>query len=353
MGKLKILLLGAAFAAELHMDAYARIRDKIEITGIADLDPSRIKNLAKKYGFEGYQVYGDFKDAIENNECDVVDICLPSFLHYEAALPALNKGRHIICEKPLATKVEHAKEMIACAKENNRHIYYAEDWLFAPAMVKAKALIDEGAIGDVQYIRARECHSGSHSPYAQKIEYCGGGSLMHLGIHPLSVALSFKENKWVKTTAMTSPGGENNIRHKKMEGEDWGAALIKFEDGTAALVEGNYLTCGGMEAAIDIYGTTGRMHLDLTFSSAINCYSIGGLSYTVEKAEITTGWSRPVVDEHYNLGFIDEIKHFVECAQKNIPAISGVRGEDGLEALILMDSIYRSAREGIYVNKAI
>jgi len=346
MEKLKILLLGAAFAADLHMDAYSRIRDKIEIVGIADLDTEKINKLAGKYGFSGFKVFGDYKEAIEKCDCDTVDICLPSFLHYGAAIPALNKGRHIICEKPLATKVEHAEEMIKCANENGKYIYYAEDWLFAPAVVKAKSIIEEGAIGEVQFIRSRECHSGSHSPFAQKVEYCGGGALMHLGIHPLALALSFMNDKWVQTVAMTSPGGEGNIRHKTMEGEDWGAALIRFEKGTTAVVEGNYLTCGGMEAAADIYGTKGRLHIDLTFSSALNCFSISGMSYTVEKAEITTGWSRPVVDEHYNLGFTDEINYFVDCARKNIPAGPGVRGEDGLEALILMDRIYRSAREG-------
>ena len=351
LGKLKVLLLGAAFSADLHLDAYARLRDKVKIVAIADLDPNRIKSTAEKYGLDNYEVYSDYKVAIEKADCDLVDICLPNFLHCDAAIPALKKGRHVICEKPLATTFEHAREMVECARENDKYIYYAEDWLFAPAVSRAFEIIRDGGIGEIQYIRARECHSGSHSPFAQTIAFCGGGSMIHLGIHPIGMALAIKNNEWAQVCAMTSGGGNDNIRHKKMEGEDWAAALIKFADGTTALIEGNYLTVGGMEDYIDFYGTTGCLHVDLTFSSALNCFSIRGLSYTVEKAEITTGWSRPAVDEKYNVGYVSEIACFVDRAMHNLPADFGNRGEDGLEALLLVDAIYRSAREGRTVYK--
>jgi len=217
---------------------------------------------------------------------------------------------------------------------------------------KALEIIEEGAIGKPLYIRARKSHCGSHSPFAQTIKYCGGGSMVHLGIHPVGFMLALKDGKWTELVAMTSGGSESNFIHKTMEGEDWAACLIKFADGTSALLEANYLTMGGMEDVIDIYGTKGCLHLDLTFSSAINCYSIPGLSYTVEKAEITTGWSKPAVDEKFNLGYVGEIRHFMESCLKNEDAKVGLRGIDGLEALKVINLIYKSAREGIkIVNK--
>ena len=145
---------------------------------------------------------------------------------------------------------------------------------------------------------------------------------------------------------MTSGGLESNLVHKKMEGEDWSACLMKFEDGTTALLEANYVTTGGMEDTIDIYGTEGCMHIDLTFSSPIKCYSIPGLEYSVEKAEVTTGWSKPAVDEKFNLGYVDELRHFMECCQKNEDARVGLRGIDGLESLKVVNLIYKSAKEG-------
>jgi predicted dehydrogenase len=173
--------------------------------------------------------------------------------------------------------------------------------------------------------------------------------MVHLGIHPVGFILALKNNRWTELVSMTSGGLQSNFIHKGMEGEDWSACLIKFEDGMSALLEANYLTMGGMEDVIDIYGTNGCLHIDLTFSSAINCYSIQGLSYTVEKAEITTGWSKPAVDERFSLGYINEIRHFVECCSAERDAKTGLRGIDGLEALKVIDLIYKSAREGVKV----
>jgi predicted dehydrogenase len=188
-------------------------------------------------------------------------------------------GRHIISEKPLATTVEDAQEMVDAAMKAGKKIY-AEDWLFAPALNKALNIIEEGAIGKPMYIRARECHSGSHSPFTQAIKYCGGGCMVHLGIHPVGFLLALKNNSWTELVAMTSGGGGSNFIHKSMEGEDWSACIIKFEDGTSAVLEANYVTKGGMEDAVDFYGTNGCMHIDLTFSSAINCFCLSKAALT-------------------------------------------------------------------------
>jgi len=350
--KVKVLLIGAAFSADLHMDGYSRCTDIAEVVAICDKDLSRIEVLAERYGLKDYKVYDNYEKAIEEVDCDIVDVCMPNFLHHDVALAAFKKGRDVISEKPLATTVEDAEEMVEAAKKAGKRIYYAEDWLFAPALNKALSIVEEGGIGKPLYIRARESHCGSHSPFAQTIKYCGGGSMVHLGIHPVGFMLALKDGKWTELVAMTSGGLQSNFIHKTMEGEDWAACLIKFADGTSALLEANYLTMGGMEDVIDIYGTTGCLHLDLTFSSAISCYSIPGLTYTVEKAEITTGWSKPAVDEKFNLGYVGEIRHFMESCLKNEDAKIGLRGIDGLEALKVINLIYKSAKEGIkIINK--
>ena len=342
----KVLIVGTAFVADLHMDAYSRIPDKARIVGICDKDTNRIKPVADRYGIRDYAVYDNFETAVDECECDIVDICVPNFLHHDLAVAAFKKGRDVISEKPLATTVEDGRDMVNTAKEYDRRLYYAEDWLGCPTVLKALSLIEEGGIGRPLFVRARECHSGSHSPFAQTIKYCGGGSMIHLGIHPIGFILHFKKCEWTELMAMTSGGGENNLIHKTMEGEDWAAVSIRFSDGTTAVLEGNYVTLGGMEDSISIYGTEGCLHLDLTFSSAISGYSIPGFSYTVEKAEITTGWSRPVIDERYNLGYVAEIEHFIDCCARGVDARPGLRGIDGLEALEVIDCIYQSAREG-------
>ena len=348
--KLRVLLVGAAFSADLHSDGYSRILDKVEIVGICDRDLSRADALAKRYGFSGYTAYDDYSTAIAQCDCDLVDICMPNFLHHDVALKALNAGRDIICEKPLATTVEDAQDMVDTADRLGKHIYYAEDWLFAPAFRKALSILESGKVGRPLYIRARECHSGSHSPFAQSIQYCGGGCMVHLGVHPVSFMLALKDNRWSELTAMTSGGGAANLVHRSMEGEDWAGAFLRFADGTYATLEANYVTVGGMEDVLDIYCEQGCIHVDLSFSGPVKVFSIPGLDYTVEKAELTTGWSTPAVDEKYSLGYCGEINHFVDSALAGRDAQVGLRGRDGLETLKVINLIYRSAKTGTAVK---
>lgn len=348
--KIRVLLIGAAFSADLHADGYARIKEKAHIVGIVDKALDRVKALADRYGFTDYVAYDDYEKAIAEVECDVVDICMPNFLHHDVAIAALNRGRNIICEKPLATTVEEARHMVETAKQLGKHIYYAEDWLFAPAFQKALSILKSGQLGKPLYIRAHESHSGSHSPFAQSIKYCGGGCMVHLGVHPVSFLLALKNNEWKELVAMTSGGSENNLVHHKMEGEDWAGAFMNFKDGTYATLEANYVTVGGMEDMVDIYCEQGCIHVDLSFSGPVKVFSIPGLDYTVEKAEITTGWSTPAVDEKYNLGYTGEILHFMECAAADKDAMVGLRGVDGLETLEVINLIYKSSREGIRIQ---
>jgi predicted dehydrogenase len=348
--KVRVLLAGAAFSADLHLDAYMRCADLAEIVAICDKDAQRVEVLSQRYGLSGFSVYDSWERAVDEVDCDLVDICLPNFLHHDVALAAFKKGRNVICEKPLATTVQEGEEMVGAAAWAGKTLFYAEDWLFAPALMKAMDLVDEGGIGTPVFIRARECHCGSHSPFAQTIKLCGGGAMIHLGIHPVGFVLAMKEGRWTELTAVTSGGSQDNIVHKGMEGEDWAVCTMKFEDGTSALLEANYVTAGGMEDVVDIYGTKGCLHLDLTQSSAIRCYSISGLQYTVEKAEITTGWSRPAVDEKFSLGYVNEIRHFLVCCRDGREARPGLCGADGLEALRVVNLIYKSAREGVTVR---
>ncbi len=154
MKKLRVLMIGAAFSADLHSDGYSRIMDKVDIVGICDKNTDAIKVLADRYGFTGYEVYDNYDEAIAKCDCDVVDICMPNFLHHDVAIKAMNAGRDIICEKPLATTVEDAYDMVKTAKDLGKHIYYAEDWLFAPAFRKAISIIESGQLGKMLYVRA-------------------------------------------------------------------------------------------------------------------------------------------------------------------------------------------------------
>jgi predicted dehydrogenase len=204
--------------------------------------------------------------------------------------------------------------------------------------------VAEGGIGKPLYCRAKECHNGSHSPYAQKIRFCGGGSIIHLAVHPIGF---FQHMLGVPRTVLgtCSGGGTENLLHRESEGEDWGIGVLTYAEGTQAVVEGNYLTTGGMEDVVEIFGTDGVIKVDLTFGNPLSVYSRKGYGYAVEKADFTHGWTRPAVDENTSLGYRDELAHFVACLRGGAAQARGTTAQDGFNVLRIIDAIYRSHRE--------
>ena len=133
--------------------------------------------------------YTDYNEMFRQEKPDLVSVCVPNFLHHDVVIAASEAGLNVVCEKPLATTVEDAREMVAVTKKNGTMLFYGEDWCFSPTIRRMDALIAEGGIGRVLYAKAKECHNGSHSPFAKKLQTCGGGSFMHLGIHPIGYML--------------------------------------------------------------------------------------------------------------------------------------------------------------------
>jgi predicted dehydrogenase len=333
-------IVGSAFAAGLHADAYGRC-PYATIVAASSKAPEELRRFCQR--FEIPHVYDDLEGMLAREDIQLVSVCAPNFTHKELVLAALGAGKHVICEKPLATTTEDAKAMVTAAQAAGRRLFYAEDWVFAPALVRVAELIGEGAVGRVVYVKAKETHLGSHSPFAQKREYCGGGAMIHLGIHAIGFALALMQEEVTEVWGAVTGGGDANLVHQDYTGEDWGVGLLTFAGGTRALVEGNYVTVGGLDDIVEVYGSDGVIKVDLSQGSPLTVYSRPGFAYAVEKADTTKGWTRPAVDELRNLGYPDEIAHFVDCVRREQPAKRGVRAEDGLRALQVVQAIYRSA----------
>ncbi len=345
--RVKIGIVGAKFAAELHATAYGRCSDA-EVVAVCDLDQARVEAFAERFGIP--KRYTDYRQMLADPEVQLVSLCLPNFLHHEVALAAAEAGKDVVCEKPLAISVEQGKEMVEAFEGRGLRLMYAEDWNFAPALVRAKQIVEEGALGDLLYLKAKETHNGSHSPFAQKLSYCGGGALLHLGCHPAAFVRHFSGQEVVEVVAKTSGGLARNLVHHGMEGEDLGVAILTLANGTFAVIEGNYLTQGGMDDVVEVYGTKGVLKANLTFGSPLSVYSPVGYSYVVEKADLSVGWTKPAVDEFYSLGYQNELAEFVRCVKDGRPAPAGGTGRDGLAALAIVKAAYLSAQEGRPVN---
>jgi len=344
MDRLGVGIIGSKFAAGFHADCYRR-NEKVELVAVAAIDA--LEEFARAWDIP--HTYEDYRRMLARDDIDLVSLCLPNHLHCEAAVAAAQAGKHVVCEKPLATTLADAERIVSACAEAGVKLFYAEDWVFAPALSRAEQIIAEGGIGDLLYIKAREVHNGSHSPFAKTRRTCGGGCLIHLAVHPIGYVLYLlgrEGNRPVTVTACTNAGGADNFVHKDFEGEDWSVGVMEFADGQRALIEGNYITVGGMDDLVEMYGTEGRMNIHLTFGSCMEVYSRKGYGYAIEKADFTHGWTRPAVDEFFNLGYVHELRYFVDCVLGDVQPKYGVNGQAGVDTLRVVQAMYRSAESG-------
>ncbi len=343
--KIRIGVIGSKFAADFHADSYKR-NDKVELVAVASLEG--LPEYSKRWDVP--DTYEDYNQMLAREDIDLVSVCAPNSLHASMVSACAKAGKHVVCEKPLATSVEDAEKALAACRENKVKLFYAEDWCFAPALRKVIEVIEEGGIGEVLYVKAKEVHNGTHSPFAKNKDTCGGGCLIHLAIHPIGWALHFLskggKNPVVEVVGKANGGLADNYVHKDNGGEDWSLGVMKFKDGQHAFVEGNYITVGGMDDKVEIYGTEGRISVDLTFGSPVTVYSRPGYSYAIEKTDNTLGWTKPAVDEFFNLGYVQELSYFVDCVIKDEEPLWGVSGPAGLATLQVIRAMYQSNAEG-------
>ena len=236
MDKVRVGIIGSKFAADFHCDSYSR-NEHVELKAVAAID--NLEAISQKWKIPA--TYEKYQDLLNRPDIDLVSVCVPNFLHHDVVIAAAEAGKNIVCEKPLATTLEHARHMIEVCKKKGVKLMYAEDWCFAPPLKRIDAIIAEGSIGDVLYVKAKETHCGTHSKFAKDKKMCGGGSFMHLGIHPIGYALYLLgkgTNAVVEVTGKMTGGNEKNFVHKDNSGEDFGMGMMRFQNGQFAFVEG-------------------------------------------------------------------------------------------------------------------
>ena len=187
---------------------------------------------------------------------------------------------------------------------------YAETEVFSPDVMKAREMIESGAIGDVLSVRAREAHSGPHAEHFWNAELAGGGALLDMGC-PRSRSRRYFFGKDVPVTQAFAWGA--TLTHgDKTTGEDNAVAMLKFANGGISITEASWSAKGGMELRNEVMGTEGRLITDST-DTPVWGFIGKPAGYLMEKADADTGFVYPIPDEARTTATHEELRHFVEC----------------------------------------
>ncbi len=329
---LRVGIIGGAFAGTLHAEGWLNTK-KAQIVAMSSKSQVTRENFIKRFGSNAYQ---DPVEMIKNEELDVVSLTLPNKFHHSLAIQALNKGIHVVCEKPLSMNLKQAKEMIETAKRNNRKLFYAEQIVFSARYKKVKELLTQGAFGDLIHVSHRERHGGPHATWFFDPEISGGGVTLDMGIHGIGIV------QWLMRPAkITHVYARINSIKPEYELDDHCLLTLEFDNGVLATVDASWAAPGGVDDVLEVLGRDGYVRADLARGAAIDVYSLTGVGYSAEKVEIEKGWLKVSHEEAQTWGWYAEIEHFTNCILENIE--SEMTGEDGLAALQVAIAAYQSA----------
>lgn len=339
----RIAMLGSGFVAEFYMLGLANVAHQSVAVNFS-LDAERARAFAERWHIPEHTT--NLASVIERDDIDLFIIAMPNEAHLPVSLLLSQMKRNQVCTKPLARNQEEAKRMLKAAKKSGALHGYAETEVFAPCVVKAREVIESGAIGSLVWVRSRESHSGPHSPHFWDVEKTGGGAMNDLACHCIEAARYFygKENKVVEVMAW----GDTLVHTKKTKGEDNALLVLKMSSGGIAHCELSWTCKGGLDLRNEVHGSDGSIFTDVTRGTPITAFVTKPAGYVVEKADIDFGWTRPLPEEAFQYGYQAEMRHFVECVRDGVTPRETY--EDGYAVSCILAAGYDSMEKKKWVK---
>ena len=351
---LRVGVIGCG-AGMFHLEGYAA-EPRAQIVALAGLETDRCQQLAAKYQVP--HVYGDYRELLAHPDIEAVSIAAPNFLHLPMTLAALDAGKHVLVEKPLARSVAEGEQMVAAARRAVRILAIAFNRRSRHDVYLVRDHVAAGGLGRVYHAKAfwmrRSGIPGLGSWFTSK-ERAGGGPLIDLGVHVLDMALWMMGNPKVTsvsaaTYAELGPRGKGQWQggrftiapDAKYEVEDFATALLRMDDGATLQLDTSWAAYTGHtdDFGVSLLGTEGGAEIHVK-----DYAQTGTLKLFGDIQGVPTVTEPRLVANH---GHTQIITKFVASALDGVPADPS--GDEGLDRVRLIEAIYRSAVEGREVS---
>jgi predicted dehydrogenase len=332
-----ITMLGTGLIADFYTATLHGQRGRDRVRVVFSRSVERGKAFQARWSIPEHTI--DLRAAIEHADTDVVVVGLPNYLHEEAVGLAAAAGKAVLCTKPLGRTAEEARRMLDTVEKAGVFGGYLEDLCYTPKTLKAVKAVEDGALGDVTWVRSREAHPGPHSAWFWDGRLTGGGAIIDLGCHCIEIIRNFvgKGNRPIEVMCTT-----DTLVHP-IDDEDNALALIRFESGAIGQFEVSWTFRGGMDLRDEVAGTNGTIWLNHFLRTGFEMFSAGGgAGYVAEKAETAAGWLFPVGDEVSELGYVDMFSDMFSSIESGRAPRETFY--DGYVVNAVMDAAYRSAK---------
>lgn len=349
MSKTKIAVIGVGSISNEHIPAYLQNPD-VELYAFCDINEAQLKKMGEKYGVT--RLYTDKDEMLKAlPEIDAVSVCTWNSAHAPCAIAALNAGKHVLCEKPMATSAEEAMQMLDAAKKNGKTLMIGFVRRFNKDTRILQEFINTNYFGDFYYGKTVYLRrNGNPGGWFGDKSRSAGGPVIDLGVHiidqtrylmgnpkPVSVygatfqKLFDRSNIKTPKAYKSVSASDNDV----CDVEDLASAMIRYDNGAVLHIEVSFsLNLKKGEGYVQMFGDKGGFKLEddtIEFYTELNDYM----------ADVNLAGIETLSKEN---PFANEINHFVECVRTGIPCRAPA--EDGVEIMRILDAIYESARTG-------
>ena len=332
---LRIGLVGVGAAAQVnHIPAIQRLED-VEIVALCDRDPEKAARVAQKFAVP--QVMNRFDNMLDDEEIDAVDLCTPNYLHATMAIAALEAGKHVLCERPLARSAEEAGAMVKAAKKADRLLMCALQHRFRADAQLLRKFVEKGELGELFFAKAgwlRQRTEWDSDEWRRTKRESGGGVVLDLGFQMLDLSL------WMMGSPAVESVTASVHRLRKGEVEDSASAFFRLTTGATLTLE---LTWGLLMekdfAYVNLFGSGGAALLNpLRIHKGMH----GSLVNVTPSPETSRN--------QYKHSIEAQLGHFADVLRKGTKPMG--TAEEILPVMELMDAVYRSAEQGKEVRLA-
>lgn len=336
-------VIGVGGAWSFHSNACAE-SELIRFTAVFDINRKQAAKMARRYRVNEIKPYGDLDDFLAS-DIEAVLVLVPHVYHERVVARCAAAGKHVLCEKPMATTLEGCDSMIEAAKNAGVKLMIAENHRFLPAHTYIHDAVRQGLVGDVLLVRAYEGVNelvGLGQPDFWKGDpiKAGGGALMDMAAHKFAALEWILEDRVESVTAMLS----KQLVNLPEKAEDNALAMVRFEGGAIGEIAVSFTQMTLPFNSLEVYGTLGTIFENHAWEKPVQIFSYHG-----DMGEHAQQWYEPVIEHapfprYYPISVKRADEHFAKCIAEDLePEFTPEEAKSAIAGVLMG---YLSAREG-------
>jgi len=346
--EVRLGIIGTGQIGKRHLERYGRVPGA-RIVAACDIDEDEVRRVAERFDIP--QVFTDFRELLKLDDIVAVDVCLHNNLHGPVSIAAMQAGKHVYCEKPLAGSYADALEMVEKSDELGRMLSMQLGSLFSPATRAAKRMIGDGHLGRLYYAKSSHYRRRGRpyvdgygtSSFVQK-KMAAGGALFDMGVYSISRILYLLGNPSIETISGATHQEvgmyEDRRRQGRYDVEELGLGLVRLADNVTFFIEEAWaIHLAGTDGS-KVVGSKGGVSLDpFAFHTTLSDMEMDA---SVDLGSAQQRWMRCFPEQ--TKAYAGPQDHWVAALRGEVELIPTAR--IGLNTMLISEGIYLSQQLG-------